>query len=111
MLELAEDENTNTYAKVTESGLGALTSLGCEVYGRWSEQCVKLVPALACERARGVRPRLRRGIVLSLQHRWWGLLGTALQKAVAHQVLHASAGADLVQTQLEPMPPLGEVAS
>ena len=52
-------DNVYTHAEVIESGLGALSSLGCEVYGRWSEQCVKLVPALARERARGVHPRLR----------------------------------------------------
>ena len=97
------------YAVVTASGLGSLQCLGCEVFGRWSRQCVELVPALARERARGMHPRIRRGTALSLQHRWWGVLGVALQKAVAHLVLNQTSGADLIHTQLEPIPPLAEV--
>ena len=86
--------------------------LGYEVFGRWSAQSVKLVPALARESTRGMHPRIRRGLALSLQHRWWGLLGIALQKAVAHLVQCQSIddGVDLVQTQLEPVPPLGDIA-
>ena len=110
LLEQAEEENNATYNEVVESGLGEMLRLGCEVYGRWSHQSVKLVPALARERARGIHPRLRKGMALSLQHRWWGLLGIALQKAVAHLILNAAAGADLVQMQLEPVPPLADIA-
>ena len=71
LLEEAERGNNNTYHEVDSSGLGALYSLGAEVYGRWSAQCVELVPALARERARGLHPRVRRGTALGLQHRWW----------------------------------------
>ena len=80
------------------------------MYGRWSTQSVAMVPALARERSRGVHPRLRRGIALSLQHRWWGLLGIAVQRATAHVVRNQLAGVDLAQTQLEPIPPLADVA-
>ena len=107
LLQDGQIENDCTYAVVIDSGLGSLQCLGCEVFGRWSKQSVKLVPALARERARGLHPRVRRGVALSLQHRWWGLLGVALQKAVAHLVLN-SGGDDLVQTQLEPNPPLAD---
>ena len=110
LLEQAEEENNDTYAVVTDSGLGSLQRLGCEVFGRWSRQSVQLVPALARERSWGMHPRIRRGIALSLQQRWWGLLGVALQKAVAHLVLCQASGVDLVQTQLEPVPPIGDVA-
>ena len=110
LLEQAQIENDETYSEVMDSGLGSLQCLGCEVFGRWSRQSVQLVPALARERARGMHPRIRRGIALSLQHRWWGLLGVALQKAVAHLVQCQVVGVDLVQTQLEPVPPIGDVA-
>jgi hypothetical protein len=106
LLELAETENNDTYREVIDSGLGSLQCLGCEVYGRWSTQSVAMVPALARERSRGVHPRLRRGIALSLQHRWWGLLGIAVQRATAHVVRNQLAGVDLAKTQLEPIPPL-----
>ena len=110
LLELAEAENNDTYREVRESGLGSLQCLGCEVYGRWSAQSVAMVPALARERTRGLHPRIRRGIALSLQHRWWGILGIAVQKASAHVVRYQLAGMDLVRTQLEPEPPLADVA-
>ena len=57
-----------------------LLCLGAEVFGRWSAQCIKFAPALARERSRGLNPRIRRGVALSLQHRWWCILGIALQK-------------------------------
>ena len=47
LLEHAEADNDATYAIVTESGLGHLLCMGSEVFGRWSRQCVDLVPALA----------------------------------------------------------------
>ena len=55
-------------------------------------------------------PWVRRGVALGLQHRWWGLLGVALQKSAAQLAMHAATGADLAQTQLEPVPPLADVA-
>ena len=38
------------------------------------------------------------------------MLGIALQKAVAHIVLTPAVGVDLVQTQLEPLQPFGDLA-
>ena len=109
LLEQAERDNNNTYSEVVTSGLGELLCLGSEVYGRWSAQCVKLIPALARERSRGLKPRIRRGVALSLQHRWWCILGIALQRAVAHCVLNSGAGADLVTTLLEPSPGIADL--
>eukprot|EP00973_Karenia_brevis_P033453 4612828-Karenia_brevis.AAC.1 len=40
-------------------------------------------------------------MALGLQHRWWGLLGVALQRAVADAVLNDHS--DLPRTQLEPL--------
>ena len=106
-LEHAEEDNNDTYREVISSGLGSLQCLGCEVFGRWGAQCVQLVPALARERCRGLHPRIRRGFALGLQHRWWGLLGIALQRAVANCVLNGSS--DLPRTQLEPMCALADL--
>ena len=86
---------------MVESGLGSLYCLGAEVYGRWGAQAIRLVPALAREKARGIHPRLRRGTALLLQRRWWGILGIGLQRGIAH-ILTNTAGADLLRTQLEP---------
>eukprot|EP00959_Pyramimonas_sp_CCMP1952_P473746 9502262-Pyramimonas_sp.AAC.1 len=83
LLERAQQENDSTYAEVISSGLGSLQCLGAEVYGRWGEQSISLVPTLAQERTRDLHARVRRGAALGLQHRWWGILGLALQRAVA----------------------------
>ncbi len=99
----AQTDIVQVYHEVISSGLGTLLCLGCEVYGRWSQQCVDLVPALARERSRGLHPRIRRGVALSLQNRWWGILGVALQNAVAHCIMNSSAGVDLVTTLSEPI--------
>ncbi len=87
LLEAAEGQNNQTYHEVIASGLGSLQCLGAEVYGRWGQQSVRLVPALAWERARGLHKRIRRGVAMGFQHRWWGLLGVALQSAVARSIL------------------------
>ena len=102
-------ENDATYCEVRESGVGTLYCLGAEVFGRWGEQCTELVPALARERTRGLHPRVRRGTALLLQRRWWGILGIALQRGVAH-ILQYETGADLVRTQLEPATAIADLA-
>ena len=106
-LEDAEDSNNRTYHEVITSGLGSLQCLGCEVYGRWSAQCVQIVPKLARERSRSLHPRLRRGAALGLQHRWWGLLGIVLQRAVANVVLYPESP-DLLRLELEPAASLAD---
>ena len=82
--------------------------LSAEVFGRWGEQSIELVPLLARERSRGLHPRVRRGTALLLQRRWWGILGIGLQRGVAH-VLRHEMGADLVRTQLEPAVALADL--
>ena len=100
LLELAERENNATYPEVVSSGLGSLQCLGAEVYGRLGKQAAELLPALARERTRGANARIRKGYALGLLHRWAGLLGVALQNAVARTV--QSPAGDLPRTQLEP---------
>ena len=107
LLEQAEKDNNDTYHEVHGTGLGSLQCLGCEVFGRWGPQPISLVPALARERCRDLPGRIRRGSTLGLVHRWWGILGTALQRSVAHAVLHEHA--DLPTTQGEPACPLDEL--
>ena len=92
-----------------DSGLGALYSLGHEVYGRWSHQAVELMPRLARERARGLHPRLRRGVALGFQARWTGIIAIAVQKAVAHARIRCT-GADLATNLLEEAPFVADLA-
>ena len=108
LLERAQDENDNTYAAVTESGLGALYCLGFEVFGRWSKQCIELLPILAREKSRGMHPRLRRGTALAYQQRWAGLVSVGLMKGVAAAAMR-SEGSDLTSTYLEPEPAVADL--
>ena len=110
LLELAETNNNDTYDVVFQSRLASLKCLGCEVYGRWGQQCIDLVPKLARERVRGMAPRVRRGMALKFQKRWWALLGVALQKAVMRMATNdPTEGADLFEAALEPAPYLAEL--
>ena len=104
----AERENNHTYQPVLSSGLGALYSLGHEVYGRMGAQCAELLPKLAHAKARGMHPRLRRGAALSYLCRWTSLLGVSLQKAVANGALRTH-GADLLTTLLEDVPQVADL--
>ena len=107
LLAAAERENNDMYEEIRSSGFGTLLCLGAETYGRWGAQAVWLVPALATERTRHLHPRIRTGIALASLHRWWGILGIALQNVVAHAIQHAHA--DLGQTLLEPPPRLADL--
>ena len=107
-MEIADEDNLQTYALVVDSGLGALYCLGCEVYGRWGEASVQLVRDLVRERSRLLHPRVRRGTALGLQHRWWGILSISLQKCVARAMLE-DGGADLHDALLEPIPGLADL--
>ncbi len=108
MLRDATRDNVATYREVAESGLGSLLRLGCEVFGRWSDDVVRVVPAMAAERARGLPPLVRQGATQALAARWWGVLAVATQRLVARAVLR-DAGADLVTTLLEDPPGLADL--
>ena len=71
------------------------------------EQAIALVPKLAAARTRTLHPRIQRGAALGLLHRWWGLLGVAVQRAAAGGVLNSSG--DLPRAPLEAVPWLGEL--
>ena len=102
-LRQAQRANDRTYPEVTASQLGRLCCLSVEVFGRWGDDPVWLVPALAAERARELPRRIRRGSELALMRRWWGLLGIAVQKAVARCVID-DVGVDLPVEALEAPP-------
>ena len=104
LLQHAETENDNTYHEVVSSGLGALRCLG---YGRFGAQAAELLPELARERTRGIHVCIRKSLALGLLHKWAGILGVALQRAVARSILRP--GGDLPHTPLEPAWPLAEL--
>ena len=104
----AQADNDVTYRAVTESGLGSLLCLGFEVFGRWGEQCVDLLPRLARAKSRGMHPRLRRGTALAYQRRWAGIISVALMRATFAAATRAE-GSDIAVALLEPEPALADV--
>ena len=68
------------YREVVESGLGSLLCLGCEVFGRWAADVVRIVPAIAATNARGLPTLVRRGAMQALAARWWRFLAVATQR-------------------------------
>ena len=51
--------------------------------GRWYEDCIRLVTALARHRAASEPAILRRSMQLAYQRRWWSLLSVALHNSIA----------------------------
>ena len=96
-------DNVANYREVVESGLGSLLRLGYEVFGRWADDVVRIVPAMG-----GLPLLVRRGATQALAARWWGLLAVATQRLVARAVLR-DAGADLVTTLLEDAPGIADL--
>ena len=69
---------------------------------------LELVRRTARARCSGLPRRIRLGTNLRLLRRWFGLLGIATQRAVAHSLLHGAA-ADQPSDVIEPVPPIGDL--
>ena len=74
--------------------MGCLCALDAEVFGRWGADPLWIVPALAREHSRGAPQRIRFGVNMRLQQRWWSILSIGVQRLVAQACLR-SHGADL----------------
>ena len=60
-----------------------LTTLACEVGGRWSNNCANILANLAAARARAAPRHLQLAARLAFESRWWALLSCAQQDALA----------------------------
>ena len=98
-----------TYADVHSSTQACLLVLGCEVYGQWCEDAVKIVRELAALKAQEAPQLLRRSAQYAWSNRWWSLVSTGVQRAIAEALLR-DAGSDL-QTSVPTAeaPPLADV--
>ena len=105
LLREAQRVNDNTYNVVLNSGLDALYCLGFETYGRWGDQCIDLLLALAKEKSRNTNSHVRRSTEIALINRWSGTIAVAVQNAVSIASLR-SEGSDLASFAWEPALPL-----
>ena len=88
----AEAAKRSTYPELVDSGELRLTTLACEVGGRWSQACVDLVRLLASARARDAPPRLQASARLAWESRWWSMLSVCLQDALAATMVEGPRG-------------------
>ena len=79
----AEDSKATSYPELQNSPLARLTTLACEVGGRWSEECCQVVAQLAHAKARAAPQHLRTAARCAYEARWWALLSCAQQSALA----------------------------
>ena len=82
-LDAAESRKEDTYPELIDSSLVRLKTVACEVGGRWSTECCKLVPALAAAKARAEPAHLQLAARMAYEARWWALLSCTQQDAVA----------------------------
>lgn len=83
----AEADKASTYPEFSTSTRCKLIVLAFEVGGRWSQQAVDFVWALAKSKAATVPPLLRRAAEQAYFHRWTGMLAFAAGNAFAASLL------------------------
>ena len=78
----AQRDKSTKYPELQDSTV-RLTTLACEVGGRWSSECLETVEQLAAARAREAPGYLQTAARRALEARWWALLSCAQQGALA----------------------------
>ena len=97
------------YADVHASHQAALVVLGCDVYGRWGEDAVRLIRELAALKARQAPPLLRGCAQHAWSNCWWSMLGVGVHRAIAESLLR-HGGPDLLPSAPPSCaPPLADV--
>ena len=79
----AENSKNATYPELVASSTALLTTLACEVGGRWSTTCVDVVARLATARARAAPSHLQLSARLGFERRWWAILSCTQQDCLA----------------------------
>ena len=97
ILRTAVNRKRGTYSDIPDSGVARLVVLGCEVYGRWSEDAVVLVRQLAEAKAREAPPALRTSARQAWSCRWWSLASVGVQRAIGEALLR-DGGVDLLSS-------------
>ena len=85
------------YHDVVSSPTSCLLVLGCEVFGRWSEDAIQTVREMAKLKAENASPVLRKSVEFAFSNRWWSHIGIGVQRAIAEALL-CKSGADTLTT-------------
>ena len=97
-------DKRNTYRDLVESNLCEFLVLAAGTGGRWHEDCIRLVTALARHRASSEPAVLRRSMRLAYQRCWWSLLSVALHNSIAtafDSSLNIAEGTSLVASAID----------
>ena len=82
-----EKKKPDTYPELVDSPHVKLLTLACEVGGRWSATCSRVVSELAAVRARQAPRALRAATSIAFASRWWALLSCCQQDSFAASVM------------------------
>ena len=99
------------YADVHSSPVACLLVVGCETYGRWTEDAIRIMRELAALKAREAPPLLQGCARYSWSNRWWALVSVGVQRAIAEALL-CGGGPDLqAYPAVTSAPPLADLVA
>ena len=90
------------YADVRATSGASFLVLGCEAYGRWSEDAISLMRELVALKAREAPALLRASARHAWSSRWWALVSVGVHRAIAEALIR-HGGPDL-----QPAAPVAE---
>ena len=102
-----EQKHRGTYDELQRSNRVQLVILGNEVFGRWNQETLKILPVLCAHKAREAPPLLKRSAASAWHRRWINMLSVASQIAVSETLLDPT-NHHLTELGGEP-PPLDDV--
>ena len=90
------------YPEVASSGVASFAVLVAEVYGRCSDDVLRLLRELAFHRAAAAPALLRRSVALAWYNRWWSVVACALGRGVAGCYSHDQSAHEFRQQHVVP---------
>eukprot|EP00435_Cladocopium_sp_Y103_P003690 s4199_g1.t1 len=109
-LDAAHQRKRQRYPELLQPGPQRLLVLAAELGGRWHADCHELLRLLVATRAPRAPAALRVAAAAGWRRRWWGLLGVAVQRAVATTALGGEWLAPPQPAAREETPPLAAVS-
>ena len=109
VLQMAVNRKRQHHRDVIATPGAAFLVLGCEVYGRWSQDALHIMRELSALKGTEAPESLRQSARHGWASRWWALVSVGTQRAIAEALLR-HGGVDLqASPAVQPAPPLAEV--
>ena len=91
----ANHKKDRTYNDIHRSPSCKFLVLGCETYGRWCCDALRLIGELAYYKSLDCPQILRKSVQAAWTHRWWSIISIGVARAVAQTSL-CTHGPDLI---------------